>query len=68
VKDDEFKSGADSAYLANFRICTDITSDPNEGSCSRIDQFYNPKSKNGFGSLFYLLLLLPILLRLKSRR
>jgi len=68
VKDDEFQSGSDSAYLANFRICTDITSDPNEGSCARIDQFYNPKSKNGLGSLLYLMLVFPILLRLKSRR
>ena len=68
VKDDEFQSGSDSAYLSNFRICTDIASDPNEGSCSRIDNFYNPGHKKGFGSLFYLLLILPILLRLKSRR
>ncbi len=41
IKDDRLQSGSDAAYLANFRICSDIGSDPNEGTCSVADEFYN---------------------------
>ena len=41
IKDRSLQLGSDAAYLANFRICTDISNDPNEDTCSKADDFYN---------------------------
>jgi len=41
IKDAKDNARSDSAYLANFRICSNVVSDPNEGTCSRADEFYN---------------------------
>lgn len=88
TKSEEDESGFDGALLNNFRVCTDIENDPNEGSCSVADEFYNQselvafeprtsapyqsrkvyvKRKSSVGSIFYLLILLPLLGRLPIR-
>ncbi len=66
-EDSETKDGGDSAFLANFRVCTDIDNDPNEGTCSKISKSGGVYKKS-LGSLFFLLLLLPLIIGFKSRR